>query len=133
VHRIAEARGVLLVASLAAGRSSRSPRGVSHSARAVDDGVELILAHRVLAPAPLVGGRRYPGGCARLLSQTSNEVRRVRRLAGAYLGRPATPPVVLGLEAAWTALTDKARLAEEIEALAPLERKLLQAVEGRRR
>src|SRR5262245_42965701 len=50
-------------------------------------------------------------------------------IASHYLGRPATPPISLGLEPAWEVLCDPARLAREVEELAPLERKLLTAVE----
>ncbi|HEY6077164.1 MAG TPA: hypothetical protein VIW29_00075, partial [Polyangiaceae bacterium] len=45
------------------------------------------------------------------------------------LGRPATPPRALALEPAWEVLTDATRLARELEELAPLERKLLAAVD----
>ena len=125
VHRIAEARGVLLVSSLPPALEPLAARGIAF-ARAVDDGVELILPIAFLLQLRSWEGED-PRGVRALLSQTSNEVGAT--IAAHYLGRPATPPVVLGLEAAWTALTDKARLAEELEALAPLERKLLQAVE----
>jgi hypothetical protein len=50
-------------------------------------------------------------------------------IAAHYLGRPATPPVVLSLESAWLALTDEEQLRSNIESLAPLERKLLAAIE----
>jgi hypothetical protein len=125
VHRIAEAKGVLLVASLPPALEPLAARGIAF-ARAVSDGVELILPIAFLLQLRSWEGED-PRGVRALLSQTSNEVGGT--IAAHYLGRPATPPIVLGLEAAWTALTDKVRLAEEIEALAPLERKLLQAVE----
>jgi hypothetical protein len=125
VHRIAEARGVLLVSSLPPALEPLAARGIAF-ARAVDEGVELILPIAFLLQLRSWEGED-PRGVRALLSQTSNEVGAT--IAAHYLGRPATPPVVLGLEAAWTALTDKTRLAEELEALAPLERKLLQAVE----
>ncbi|HEX3597041.1 MAG TPA: hypothetical protein VHU80_18155 [Polyangiaceae bacterium] len=125
VHRIAEAKGVLLVASLPPALEPLAARGIAF-ARAVDEGVELILPIAFLLQLRSWEGED-PRGVRALLSQTSNEVGAT--IAAHYLGRPATPPVVLGLEAAWSALTDKARLAEELEALAPLERKLLQAVE----
>src|SRR5690606_28308160 len=46
-----------------------------------------------------------------------------------YLGRTATPPLALSLEPAWEQLSDPAALRKAIEELAPLERKLLRAVE----
>jgi cation diffusion facilitator family transporter len=50
-------------------------------------------------------------------------------VAAHYLGRPATPPLALCLEPAWEVLCDPQRLAREVAELAPLERKLLNAVE----
>jgi hypothetical protein len=125
VHRVAEAKGVLLVASLPPAVEPLVARGIVF-ARGAQQGVELILPIAFLLQLRPWEGED-PRGVRALLSQTSNEV--AGSIAAHYLGRPATPPVVLGLESAWTALTDPERLAEEIEQLAPLERKLLQAVE----
>lgn len=68
-----------------------------------------------------------PRGARALLAQASPEV--ASSIASHYLGRPATPPLALSLEAAWEVLNDPHALAKEVEALAPLERKLLKAVE----
>lgn len=125
VHRIAEAKGVLFVPTLPPSVEPLVARGIVF-ARAVGDGIELILPIAFLLQLRPWDGED-PRGVRALLSQTSTEV--AGTIAAHYLGRPATPPVVLGLEAAWVALTNQARLAEELEALAPLERKLLQAVE----
>lgn len=125
VHRIAEARGVLQVPALPPAVEPLVARGIVF-ARAARHGVELILPIAFLLQLRPWEGED-PRGIRALLAQTSNEV--AASIASHYLGRPATPPVVLGLEAGWLALTDAARLEEEIEQLAPLERKLLQAVE----
>lgn len=125
VHRIAEAKGVLLVPALPPAVEPLVARGIAF-ARAATGGVELMLPIAFMLQLRPWDGED-PRGVRALLAQTSVEV--AGTIAAHYLGRPATPPVVLGLEAAWTALTDATRLAEEVEALAPLERKLLQAVE----
>ena len=125
LHRIAEAKGVLFAPSLPASVEPLVARGIVY-ARGTKEGVELNLPIAfMLQLRPWEG--EDPRGIRALLAQTSQEV--AGTIAAHYLGRPATPPVVLGLEAAWIALTDSTRLAEELEALAPLERKLLQSVE----
>jgi hypothetical protein len=50
-------------------------------------------------------------------------------IASHYLGRPATPPIALSLEAAWDILGDPKRLTEEIAKLSPTERRVLEGVE----
>ena len=125
VHRIAEAKGVLFVKTLPPAVEALVTRGIAF-ARGASGGVELMLPIAFLLQLRPWDGED-PRGVRALLAQTSNEV--AGTIAAHYLGRPATPPVVLGLEAAWTALTDHQRLASEIDGLAPLERKLLQAVE----
>jgi hypothetical protein len=125
VHRIAEAKGVLFVPALPPSVEPLAARGIVF-ARAAGSGIELVLPIAFLLQLRPWDGED-PRGVRALLSQTSTEV--AGTIAAHYLGRPATPPVVLGLEAAWVALTDPIRLTDELEALAPLERKLLQAVE----
>jgi hypothetical protein len=125
VHRIAEAKGVLFVPALPPAVEPLVARGIVF-ARAAGDGIELVLPIAFLLQLRPWDGED-PRGVRALLAQTSTEV--AGTIAAHYLGRPATPPVVLGLEGAWVALTNRARLTEELEALAPLERKLLQAVE----
>jgi hypothetical protein len=68
-----------------------------------------------------------PRGLRALLHQAHPEV--ASSIAGHYLGRPANPPLALSLEPAWEVVSDPERLAREVEELAPLERKLLSAVE----
>lgn len=125
VHRIAEAQGVLFVASIPPAVEPLVSRGIVY-ARSAGRGVELVLPIALLLQLRPWDGED-PRGVRALLSQTSNEV--ASSIAAHYLGRPATPPVVLGLEAAWLALTNAVRLTTELDVLAPLERKLLQAVE----
>ncbi|HEY3254188.1 MAG TPA: hypothetical protein VGJ91_09580, partial [Polyangiaceae bacterium] len=68
-----------------------------------------------------------PRGARALLAQLHPDV--ASSIAGHYLGRPATPPVALCLEPAWEVFADQRRLEREVEELAPLERKLLNAIE----
>ncbi len=125
LYRIAEAGGVLLARSLPAAVEPLVHRGVVF-ARGHADGVELVLpvAH-LLQLKPWEG--EDPRGARALLWQAHSDV--ASSIASHYLGRPATPPLALCLEPAWEVLYDLPRLAREVEELAPLERKLLAAVE----
>jgi hypothetical protein len=125
LHRVAEARGSLTVPTVPPALEPLSARGLMF-ARGTKGAVELILP-----PAYLVQLRTWEGedprGLRALLAQASFETSSA--IASHYLGRPATPPIALSLEAAWEVLSDKTRLATEIERLAPTERRLLDGVE----
>src|SRR5690606_22880729 len=69
-----------------------------------------------------------PRGMRALLNQLSQDV--AGSIAAHYLGRPATPPAALCLEPAREVLSDPERLARETGELAPLERKLLLAIDN---
>jgi hypothetical protein len=126
LHRIAEAGGVLVVPSLPAGLEPLVGRGVVY-ARKTERGIELVLP-----VAFLVQLRSWesedPRALRALLSQAPFET--VSAVAAHYLGRPATPPIALSLEAAWEILADEERLKAELERLAPVERRLLEAVDA---
>ena len=68
-----------------------------------------------------------PRGIRALMSQLRAEV--AQSIATQYLGRSATPPLALALEPAWETLISPEALAAQVDQLAPLERKLLRAVE----
>ena len=68
-----------------------------------------------------------PRGVRALLAQAPFET--VSAIAGHYLGRPATPPIALSLEAAWDTLGDPVALEAEIEKLSATERRVLEGVE----
>ena len=139
LHRIAEARGSLMVQSIPMGLEPLAARGIVF-ARVRGDGppssqtgrataataIELVLPHAFLVQLRSWEGED-PRGIRALLGQAPFET--VSAIASHYLGRPATPPIALSLEGAWEALSDSARLAEEIERLAPIERRLLEALE----
>jgi hypothetical protein len=125
LYRIAEARGVLVVEGLPAPVEPLVARGIVF-ARGRNDGVELLLPIAYMVQMRTWEGED-PRGVRALLAQSTPEV--AGSIAAHYLGRPATPPMALSLEPAWEVMTDPASLKREIEALAPLERKLLRAAE----
>ncbi|HYO96602.1 MAG TPA: hypothetical protein VER33_18945 [Polyangiaceae bacterium] len=125
LYRIAEAKGVLTTKTLPPAVEPLVGRGVVF-ARGGSDGIELLLpiAHMLMLKS---WEGEDPRGVRALLNQLSQEV--ASTIASQYLGRPATPPVALCLEPAWEVLSDSERVRREIEELAPLERKLLAAIE----
>ena len=125
LYRIAEAKGVLAVPSLPPAVEPLVARGIVY-ARAAASGVELLLPIAFMIQMRTWEGED-PRGARALLAQSSQEV--AGSIASHYLGRTATPPLALSLEPAWEQLSDPAALRKAIEELAPLERKLLRAVE----
>jgi hypothetical protein len=125
VHRVAEARGSLIVPTVPPALEPLLARGIMF-ARGEKGAVELVLpiAH-LIQLRPWEG--EDPRGVRALLSQAPFET--ASAIASHYLGRPATPPIALSLEVAWETLGDPQKLAEEIEKLAPMERRVLEAVE----
>ena len=127
LHRVAEARGSLIVTSIPPALEPLAARGLMFAR-----GTEAKGAYElILPPAFLVQLRTWEGENPRslraLLAQASFET--TSALAAHYLGRPATPPIALSLEAAWEVLSDRSRLAHEIEHLPPTERRVLDSVE----
>ncbi len=125
LYRIAEARGVLVASALPPAVEPLVARGIVF-VRGAQRGVELLLPIAFMLQLRSWEGED-PRGVRSLLSQISQDV--AGSMAGHYLGRPATPPMALALEPAWEVLTNAPRLAKELEELAPLERKLLAAVD----
>lgn len=125
LHRVAESKGVLTVRAVPPALEPLSARGVMF-ARGERGNVELVLPTALLVQLRPWEGED-PRGIRALLAQASLET--TNAIAGCYLGRPAAPPVALALEAAWEVLSDPSRLAQEIERLAPTERRVLDGVE----
>lgn len=125
LYRIAEARGVLVASALPPAVEPLVARGIVF-VRGASRGVELLLPIAFMLQLRSWEGED-PRGVRALLSQVSQDV--AGSIAGHYLGRPATPPMALALEPAWEVLTHRSKLARELEELAPLERKLLAAVD----
>jgi hypothetical protein len=125
LYRIAESRGSLLVEALPAPVEPLVARGIVF-ARGTKNAVELLLPIAYMCQMRTWEGED-PRGLRALLAQSSPEV--ASSIASHYLGRPATPPLALSMEPAWEVLSDPAALKKEVESLAPLERKLLRAVE----
>ncbi|MBV9945921.1 MAG: hypothetical protein JOZ69_03640, partial [Myxococcales bacterium] len=126
VHRVAEARGSLVVASVPPALEPLIARGLMF-ARSAADGVELILPAAYLVQLKTWEGED-PRSLRALLSQAPFET--MSAIAAQYLGRPATPPIALSLEPAWDVLGSPQRLGEEIGKLSPTERRVLEGVEA---
>ncbi|HEY4014764.1 MAG TPA: hypothetical protein VGM06_15580 [Polyangiaceae bacterium] len=125
IHRVAEARGILVVSSVPPALEPLHARGLMF-ARSVPEGVELILPASYLVQLKTWEGED-PRSLRALLSQAPFET--MSAIAAHYLGRPATPPIALSLEPAWDALGNPQRLSEEIAKLSPTERRVLDGVE----
>lgn len=126
LHRIAEAGGTLVVPTLPAGLEPLLARGVVFGRR-IDQGIELVLPIAFLLQLKSWEGED-PRALRALLAQAPFET--LSAVASHYLGRPANPPIALSLESAWEVLRDPARLAEEIDKLPPVERRLLESIES---
>src|SRR5262249_41658247 len=126
LHRIAEAGGSLLVPSLPAGLDQLVGRGVVY-ARKAQHAIELVLPLAFLVQLKSWESED-PRALRALLAQAPFET--VSAVASHYLGRPATPPLALSLEIAWESLNDRTRLTDEIERIAPVERRLLESIES---
>lgn len=125
LRRVAEANGVLFVTAVPAALEPLSARGMVF-ARGKKGAIELILPIAYLVQLRSWEGED-PRGLRSLLAQAPFET--ASAVAAHYLGRPATPPIALSLEAAWEVLGNPERLAEEIAKLAPTERRVLEGVE----
>lgn len=126
LHRIIEAKGVLHVSSLPSAVEPLVARGLVFARASEAGGAELLLPIAYMVQLKTWEGEN-PRGIRALLTQVSPSV--AAGIASHYLGSSATNPISLSLEAAWTALTDPAYLARELEALASAERRLLGAIE----
>lgn len=125
LYRIAEAGGALVVPTLPMGLEALVGRGLVYG-RKGDGGIELVLPTALLLQLKSWEGED-PRSFRALLAQAPFEA--ISAIAAHYLGRPATPPITLSLEMAWEVLSDPTTLSEELGRLAPVERRLLEAVE----
>lgn len=126
LHRVAEARGVLVVASVPPALQPLAERGIVFARAESKSRIELMLPAAYLVQLRSWEGED-PRGIRALLAQAPFET--VSAIAGHYLGRPATPPIALSLETGWDTLGDPEKLAEEIEKLSATERRVLEGVE----
>jgi hypothetical protein len=142
LHRIAEARGSLVVQAIPMGLEPLAARGIVFARVRGDVELSRASGDRTLTPtstpielvlpdAYIVQLRSWEGedprGVRALIAQAPFET--VSAIASHYLGRPATPPLALSLEIAWQVLSDPAKVAAEIDRLAPVEKRLLEALE----
>ncbi len=126
LHRIAEARGLLVVATVPPALQPLAERGLVFARGVSKTEVELMFPAAYLVQLRAWEGED-PRGVRALLAQAPFET--VSAIAGHYLGRPATPPIALSLEVAWDTLGDPAALEAEIEKLSASERRVLEGVE----
>jgi hypothetical protein len=126
LHRIAEARGTLVVQAVPPALQPLIERGLVFARSESKGHVELLLPAAYLVQLRSWEGED-PRGLRALLAQAPFET--VSAIAGHYLGRPATPPIALSLESAWELLGDPVKLAEEIDKLSATERRVLEGVE----
>ncbi len=131
LHRVAEARGLLVVSALPPALEPLLARGLlfaRNEERAAGESrrFELIFPWAYLMQLRSWEGED-PRGMRALLAQAPFET--TSAVAAHYLGRQATPPISLSLESAWEILGDDKKLQAELDKLAPLERRLLEAVE----
>jgi hypothetical protein len=125
LHRVAEARGVLIAPNVPPALEALVARGLMF-ARSAGSGVELILPSAFLVQLMTWEGED-PRSMRALLAQSAVETMSV--VASHYLGRPATPPIALSLETAWETLGNPRKLASQIEKLPAMERRVLEGVE----
>jgi hypothetical protein len=125
LHRVAEARGLLVVEAVPPALQPLAERGLVFARIEGKGRVELVLPAAYLVQLRTWEGED-PRGVRALLAQAPFET--VSAIAGHYLGRPATPPITLSLEAGWEILSDPQRLEAEIEKLSPTERRVLEGV-----
>ncbi|MDB4934638.1 MAG: hypothetical protein JWP87_1610, partial [Labilithrix sp.] len=126
LHRIAEARGTLVVQAVPPALQPLIERGIVFARVEGKGQVELLLPAAYLVQLRAWEGED-PRGIRALLAQAPFET--VSAIAGHYLGRPATPPIALSLETAWELLGDPEKLTEEIDKLSSTERRVLEGVE----
>jgi hypothetical protein len=126
LFRLAEAKGVLFAEDLPPGLDLLVARGMCYVRQHERGTLEVLLPIAFMIQMRSWEGED-PRGIRALMSQLTAEV--AQSIAGQYLGRSATPPLALALESAWETLTSSELLAAQVEQLAPLERKLLRAVE----
>ncbi len=126
LHRIAEARGTLIVQAVPPALQPLVERGIVFARVESKGSVELLLPAAFLVQLRAWEGED-PRGIRALLAQAPFET--VSAIAGHYLGRPATPPIALSLETAWELLGYPDELSEEIDKLSATERRVLEGVE----
>lgn len=125
LRRLGEAGGVLTVRAVPPALEPLAARGVVFARVHDRERYELVLPAAYLVQLPIWEGED-PRGMRALLAQASVET--LSAIASHYTGRPATHPVVLGLDEAWEVLCSPRAVAKEVESLASAERRLLEAI-----
>lgn len=126
LRRVAQAEGRLVVTAVPAALEPLAANGLVFARRRDGGELELVLPAALLLQLPGWEGEN-PRGLRGLLSRSSHET--LALIARHYLGRPAPPPVMLAVEAAWCALRVPGGIEREVRALSPSERRVLEAIE----
>ncbi len=126
LHRVAEAGGTLRLSSAPTSLEPLLARGLLFARRVNANLIELWLPTAILLQLSTWPGED-PRSFRALLSQAPEIT--WAAIASHYLGRPASPPVLLGLEVAWETLSSPTRLSQELEQLSVAENRLLTALE----
>ena len=125
LRRLVEAGGVLQVRVVPPTLEPLAARGLVFARMHESNCIELVLPPAYLVQLPMWEGED-PRGIRALLAQSSAETQAA--IASHYAGRPATHPIALPLEEAWSVLSNPEALAREIATLSSTERRLLDSV-----
>jgi hypothetical protein len=125
VRAVASAGGTLLVAEVPSAARDLVDRGMLFEAKCAQGAKLWLPTALLLQLRPWES--EDPCSARVLLWHTGDEAKLA--IASYYLGRPATRPLSLSLQPAFVALTDPARIAEELQRLSPTERRVLTQVE----
>jgi hypothetical protein len=126
LRRLSESRGCLVVASVPPALEPLAARGIVYARNGDKGKLELVLPAAFQVQLPPWEGED-PRGIRALMAQASNET--LTAIATHYLGKPATAPLAIALEAAWEVLNSSERIAAEVVGLASVEKRLLEAIE----
>jgi hypothetical protein len=127
VHRIVESGGLLAVDGMPPGVDVAIERGLVFAFPAANGGQELVVPYAHMAQIRGVDAEN-PRCFRALVTRASHDAQLA--IASYYLGRPATPPVPMALEAAMEAFATPARLEAEVASLSPAERRVIDGIEG---
>lgn len=129
LRRLTESGGRLTVTAVPPALEPLAARGLVFARASASQGrlsIELVLPIAFMVQLPPWEGED-PRGVRALLAQAGQET--LAGIATHYLGKPATQPLALGLESAWEILSSRERIEREVEGLAMVERRLLEAIE----
>ncbi len=129
LRRLTESGGRLVVTAVPPALEPLAARGIVFARASASEGrlaIELVLPIAFMIQVPAWEGED-PRGVRALLAQAGQDT--LSGIATHYLGKPATPPLALALETAWEILSSREQIQREVDGLAVVERRLLEAIE----